>query len=390
MTRPVSRLIHEPEGKTLEFKRDLSSPIPILKADEHLISEMQRGVAGISYDALPMPHLSKEDLDIKAIEHDFGDKQVDDTMLQSLRIVLKEQGRLVPSHGGILLYGKDRRFHFDDAWIQCGRFIGSDKSDIFDHIDIQGTMPAAVGEIMLFLKKHAMRGADFSEIRRKDIWSIPIDILREVVINALVHADYSQRGAPIRIAFFDDRIEVENPGLLMPGLTIEDIKQGISKIRNPVIARVFKELEYIEQWGSGIHGIFKKIEEQQLPQALIEEIGMRIRFTVYLKEIAPLTADQSRSGKKAPEEAPVEAPEEAPVELSGTESRILDALSLENLGRSMLLEKLGYKQRSGNYKKAIAKLLDKGWIEMTIPDKPNSRLQKYRITEKGKALINEG
>ena len=54
---------------------------------------------------------------------------------------------------------------------------------------------------MLFLKKHAYRGADLSEVRRKDVWSIPLGILREVIINALVHSDYSQRGAPIRVAF---------------------------------------------------------------------------------------------------------------------------------------------------------------------------------------------
>ncbi|HMB30899.1 MAG TPA: ATP-binding protein [Desulfohalobiaceae bacterium] len=82
---------------------------------------------------------------------------------------------------------------------------------------------------MLFLKKHAMRGADFSEVRRKDVWNIALGILREVVINALVYADYSQRGAPIRGASFDDRIEVENPGMLLPGMTVEDMKQGISK-----------------------------------------------------------------------------------------------------------------------------------------------------------------
>ena len=67
------------------------------------------------------------------------------------------------------------------------------------------------------------------------------------LLKTLVHADYSQRGAPIRIAFFDDRIEIENPGILLPGLTIEDMKQGVSKIRNPVIARVFRELHLIEQ-----------------------------------------------------------------------------------------------------------------------------------------------
>jgi predicted HTH transcriptional regulator len=60
---------------------------------------------------------------------------------------------------------------------------------------------------------------NFSEIKRKDVWSIPLTMLREVIINALVHADYSQIGAPIRVSFFDDQIEVENPGILLSGIS---------------------------------------------------------------------------------------------------------------------------------------------------------------------------
>ncbi len=129
-----------------------------------------------------------------------------------------------------------------------------------------------------------MRGADFSEIRRKDIWSIPLSILREAIINALIHADYSQRGAPTRISFFDDRIEIENPGILLPGMTIEDVRDGVSKIRNHVIARIFHELNLIEQWGSGVARIFKEAKQLNLPEPEIMEIGMRVRFIIRLAQ----------------------------------------------------------------------------------------------------------
>nr|WP_279614612.1 ATP-binding protein [Desulfonatronospira thiodismutans] len=88
-------------------------------------------------------------------------------------------------------------------------------------------------------------------------------------------------------------MEVENPGILLPGMTIEDMMQGISKIRNSVIARVFRELRLIEQWGSGIPSIMRQAQELGVRSPLIQEIGMRLRFTVFLPK------PQTFEGKKA-------------------------------------------------------------------------------------------
>jgi len=73
-------------------------------------------------------------------------------------------------------------------------------------------------------------------------------------MNAIVHMNYAQQGSPVRLAMFDDRIEVDNPGLLPFGLTIEDIRRGVSKLRNRVIGRVFHELKLVEQWGVAFSG----------------------------------------------------------------------------------------------------------------------------------------
>ena len=255
------------------------------RADRELIGELRRSVEGITFDQLPMPELSVDDLDIEAARVAFGSiRELDEAGLLTLKMLTSHQNKLVPTKGGMLLFGKQRTWHFNDAWVQCGRFFGTEKIDIFDHIDIDVPLPKAVDEVMLFLKKHAYRGADLSEVRRKDVWSIPLNILREVIINALVHSDYSQHGAPIRVVFLDDRIEVESMGILLPGLTIEEMKQGTSRIRNPVIARVFKELNLIEQWGTGVRRIFAEARELGLPEPKIEEIGMRLQFTVYLAE----------------------------------------------------------------------------------------------------------
>ncbi len=363
------------------------------RADSQLIAELQRGASGISFDTLPMPDSDRETLNYKAIEADFkGKRNTDDQMLQSLRILVKDQGRLVPSHAGYLLYANDRLFHFPDAWIQCGRFFGNDKSNIFDQHEIHEPLPASVGQIMLFLKKHAIRAADFSEIRRKDIWSIPVEILREAVINAIVHSDYSHRGNPIRIAFFDNRIEIENPGHLLPGMTIEDMKQGVSQVRNPVIARVFRELNFMEQWGSGFPGILKRAAAEGLKEPFIEELIGRVRLTIYLKKSILLKESQFRhppedyyqteivkeTTHKIQSTGPVRRPSQGPSEPDRNQ-QILNELAESPMSAGELAIRLGIESKSGAFKRAIKDLLDKGLIEYTIPEKPASRLQKYRI-----------
>ena len=353
-------------------------------ADRELVGELRRSSEGISFDELPMPGCSVEDLDLKTARTLFGKGHpLDEQELTTLKLLVLDQGKRVPTKGAMLLFAKKREFYFSDAWIQCGRFVGTDKAEIFDHIELYDHLPLAVDSIMLFLKKHAMRGADFSDIRRKDVWSIPLGILREAVINALVHADYSQRGAPIRIAFFDDRIEIENPGILLPGMTIEDMKQGVSKIRNPVIARIFRELKLIEQWGSGVRRIFKEAEELDLPEPQIVEIGMRVRFIVPLGESITVSKPPYGTGS-----LPQSATQSA-TQSDETQINFLQALRSGPLSSGELRSRLKFKHRDSFRKKHLHPALNNGYIERTIPEKPSSRLQKYRLTDKGKKFLTD-
>ena len=351
------------------------------QADSALIDELSRSAQGIAFDEMPMPSLSLNDLDLDSAQKQFqGLRILDEQALLTLKLLTRHQGRLVPTRGAVLLFGKERVRHFTDAWVQCGRFVGTDKAAIFDHMEIHDHLPQAVDSIMLFLKKHAMRSADFSDIRRKDVWNIPLTILREAVINALVHADYSQRGAPIRIAFFDDRIEIENPGILLPGMTVEDMRQGVSRIRNHVIARVFRELNLIEQWGSGVRRMFKEAQEQGLPEPQISEVGMRVRLVV------PLAEPISTQGVHAQTLPAAQDQLESRLE-SILAAKVLLMLREDEAGKAQLAKLLGHKTVSGELHKQIKRLQTLEMIELTLPDKPNSRLQKYRLTAKGRQLV---
>jgi len=167
--------------------------------------------------------------------------------------------------GGMILFGHDRERHLPDAWIQAGRFAGSDKSRILDRIEIHSFPVQAVDEAIAFVQKHSWRAATIGAVRRTDRWSLPPEAVREALINAVVLTDYSQRGAPIRLSIFDNRVEIENPGLRPFGLTIEDLPRGVSRRRNRVIGRVFQALGLIEQWGSGIQRMMAVCRDAGLP-----------------------------------------------------------------------------------------------------------------------------
>ena len=370
------------------------------QADRELIAELQRTADGVAFDELPMPELSITDLDLEEAQKLFsGIRTLDESSLLTLKLLVHDQGRLVPTRGAVLLFGKQRELHFSDAWVQCGRFTGKDKSVIFDHIDIHESLPQSVESILLFLKKHAFRGADFSEYRRKDVWSIPLEIFREGIINALVHADYSQRGGPIRIAFFDDRIEIESPGILLPGITVEDMQDGVSKIRNHVIARVFRELNLIEQWGSGVRRIFSEAKKLGLPKPSIVEIGMRLRLSIPLEKINNVSEHVSEHVRehvseqvefKAPRttQSPTQSPTQSDTQnISNAVARIIEVIGENEYSAHDLRDLVGLRHRPTFRQNYLHPALKRGVIVQTIPDKPNSRLQKYRLTAKGLSML---
>jgi predicted HTH transcriptional regulator len=251
------------------------------RADAELLEELRRSSLGRSFDEQAVPELDSEDIDFQVASEYFSPvRKLRKPDLQTLRILVPHQGRHVPSVAGVLLFGRDRETRFPDAWIQAGRFAGTDKTRIVDTARIHGPLPQQVEDAVRFVQKHGLHGYDIGSVRRTDSWSLPPVALREAIVNAVVHADYSQRGAPIRLALFDDRVEIENPGLLPPGLTIDDLRRGVSKLRNRVIGRVFHELGLIEQWGSGIQRMTSACRDAGLPEPELEELGNRFRLTL--------------------------------------------------------------------------------------------------------------
>jgi predicted HTH transcriptional regulator len=327
------------------------------RADAELIEELRRFARGEGYDEQPMPGLDSEALDFRAASESFAPvRKLARRDLETLRLVGTHQGRKVPTVGGMLLFGKDREPHFPDAWIHAGRFEGTDRSRVVDRTEIRSLPVRAIDEVIAFVQKHTLHGAEIGPVRRKERWSLPPVAVREAIINAVAHADYAQRGGPLRVSIFDDRLEVENPGLLPFGLTIEDLPRGVSKLRNRVIGRVLHTLGLIEQWGSGVQRMTAACREAGLAAPIFEELATRFRVTMGTE--------------------PVDRPR-----LDESDQAILDCLADgEGHSTSEIAEVIGLTPRATRTR--LARMVGRGLVR-EIGTGPQDPKRRYFLTKRG-------
>jgi len=258
------------------------------RAGPEIIAEIQRLAVNTFFDEQPCPEVDSEAVDFRAASEFFAQVSLNLTSAKqrSLNLVINHGGREVPTRGAILLFGRNRRSLFPDAVIRCARFRGTDKSHFLDQAEIDEYLPQAVESAVSFVERHTVQAFEIGRVRRKEIPEYPPPAIREAIINAVVHADYSIGGMSINVAVFDGRIEISNPGLLPFGLTLEAALAGVSKLRNRVIGRVFRELKLIEQWGSGMGRMIAACTEAGLRPPRFEEIGTSFRVTLYSEKVA--------------------------------------------------------------------------------------------------------
>lgn len=347
------------------------------QASPQLIDEIYRQRTKQSFDELPCLRTSEKDFDPKLVKLVFDNFEHNPTTakLKSLGLLVKHGGQTVPSNAGIILFANEEtRFHeFADARVSCARFAGTEKVDFIDRVDIDGGLLTAIEEVPKFIRRNTRMAAEIKEMRRKDIPEYPVSAVREALLNALMHSDYSIRGSRILVAIFSDRMDITNPGMLPLGITLEDFKNGVSSIRNKVIARVFEKMELVEQWGSGYKRIMDICIDGSYPEPKWEEFGSAIRVTFY-----PHSATRVPGAKEAPSRGQAGTKSGLSRDQVGLskEERIL---AFCEISRSVLeiMDLLGWKHRTKFKDKFIKPLIEQGKLRMTIPDKPQSSKQKY-------------
>ena len=286
---------------------------------------------------------------VEAVKTKSEKEKVKDVTVQNLinwGIIKNVDGTLLPTNAFALL--TDNIFPF--AKIQCALFKGTERVVFIDKRDFEGPLYEQIEEAYEFVLKHINLGAEIRGLVRKDVYELPTEAIREAIVNATTHRNFLDR-ACVQVAVYDDRVEVTSPGMLYGGLTIEQIKEGGSKIRNRCIAEVFSRMKIIESWGTGIKRMFSSCKEYGVREPELLEIGDSFRVNLY----RPSYNEVHQSSLK-------NSPKSSPKDVNQTQQKILDMIQ-ENpkITQTAMAEKLDITPRA--VKKNIKELVGNGLVE---------------------------
>ncbi len=204
---------------------------------------------------------------------------LDQKILQENLKLITEEGKL--KNGAALFFAKDVQRFFENAIVRCVQYKGMDKRFPIDKKDMVGNLVQQYDQSIIYILsklnlKYEIESQGFKP--RKEILEIPEVVFKEVIINALTHRDYYDKGACIMIEIFDDRLEVSNPGGLVNGIPRDQFgKRSLS--RNPLVFGLFARINLVEQIGSGIARIRDTMNEAGLSPPIFNVEGI---FTVTL------------------------------------------------------------------------------------------------------------
>lgn len=231
-------------------------------ADRPFIQEMYYEDENRSFDNVVNKDIEVTDADIKSFCEDMKKEAQRNCMdekdakkvktptknnLITWGILKEENGVIRPTYAYYYLRGLDGVM----SKIQCAVFKGNTRGIFVDKREYEGNLWEQVEQAYQFVLRNIHLGARIKGIHRQDVYELPPESIRELIINAVVNCSYLQ-GSLVQVAIYDNRLEISSPGGLMPGVTIEKMKEGFSKVRNHGIANAFVYMNLIEQWGSGI------------------------------------------------------------------------------------------------------------------------------------------
>ena len=336
---------------------------------------------GRTWDGAPLPGVVLADLSpgafaqFRALATRSG--RLDEAALAEPDAALLDRLRLIEvpylKRAAVLLFHPDPLRHVGGAFVKIGFF--REDAELVYHDEVNGDLFTQVRQTLdLLLTKYLKAAVSYQDIVRVERFPVPREALREAVLNALVHRDYMVP-APVQVRVYDDKLVLWNPAVLPEGWTTETLlRPHTSQPHNPDVANAFFRSGEIEAWGRGIERIFNACRQSGAPEPQLRQdaggLWMEFAFDeAYLQVVRGAGAAKQVTGQVTPQVL-----------------RLIVVMVAAH-SRNELQGLLALKHRDSFTASYLEPALTAGLIEMTIPDKPRSRLQKYRLTRTGQGLV---
>ena len=390
------------------------------------------------FDAAPCARATLDDLDtekmaqfIRTARHarqfPLSDGTPPPQLLEHLNLL--NDGRL--TNAAVLLFGRTPQRFLISSEVRCVHFHGTEVAKPIPSYQVyKGAAFDLVDQAVDFVLSKINRsiGTRAESARAPRTYEIPPEVVTEAIVNAVVHRDYTDNGS-VQVMLFSDRLEIRNPGRLPPPLTLEGLREAHRSVPgNPLLAESLYLAEYIERMGTGTLDMIRRCVGVGLPEpefavtdgfvTTVRRAASRARAVGQVKgraseraggwrgspavsgaprdQVDPygggqegipgrreqqVLADASRVGVQAGVQAGVQ------VELGARDAALVRTCAGAAATSRELQHAGGYAGRTRSFEQRLNRLLSAGLIEMTVPDKPRSPGQRYRLTDKGQAAI---
>lgn len=333
----------------------------------------------VGSSAEPMPTRQIEQLFSKRIRNSIGNMKSPKQALQfqQLHIYYQSIGKALNEQfaRNLELLTEEESYNYvaylmsdiNNISVKVARYQGLNRVDLVESNEYgYESLIKATHQVLdkLNLENRTLTKITAKERKEQRLWNAIA--LREAVINAFVHNDYTKEVAP-KFEIFEDRLEITSFGSLPEGLSKDEFFEGYSIIRNKELMRIFKDLDLVEQLGSGIPRILQAYSEDCFH---FSENFLRITF-LSTEAVTPTQQVTQQDTQQDTQQV-----NELLKVFRGIHSR------------SELQEMLGLSDRENFRKNYLQPAVEAGLVALTIPDKPTSRNQKYYLTEKGKTKNN--
>ena len=354
------------------------------------------------FDAAPCGNATLDDLDVERMaqftrmarrvrQFPLAEGTPPQQLLEHLNLL--SEGRL--TNAAVLLFGKEPQRFLISSEIRCAHFHGTEVAKPIPSYQVyKGTVFELVDQAVDFVLSKINRavGTRAESARAPRTYEIPVEVVTEAIVNAVAHRDYTDNGS-VQVMLFSDRLEISNPGRLAPPLTLEKLREAHRSVPgNPLLAESLYLTEYIERMGTGTLDMIRRCVETGLPEP---EFAVTDGFVTTIRRATQAgVQEEIRGGQARGQEGQAEVqggqagmPAGDQAALSAKETAMLQTCLDVPVPAEALLVAAGHSSRTGHFRKWLDRLLAERLLEMTVPDKPRSPVQKYRLTDKGRAAI---